>query len=722
MRRRTLVSFVLLAIAALAFAIPQRVRAQPLPEILISPSTATVPSGATFTLMVNFTNFSNTEEGRFTLWNIFVETGNNIISPTAITLVETFNGTATVVTNCINDSGVNCGAGDGPGVAHSEVEGTDATYGNGTLFSITYKAIAGGTTQVGYVPGSTVHEPDGDSIISCQNQPALCVAGSVSVTDFGLSSSPSAVGPIAASANGLSTITVFPINGFTGTVNLATAAPSGVSASLGSGSVSITSTAHNDTLTVKSATDGLYYVNITGSSPGYESHVISVEVIVGLNYTLNASPATIGPLAPSTSGISTITITGMNGFSGTVQLALSSPAAVTASLNATSINISPSTPSSAVQLTLQGTSVGNFPVDVIGSCAGFPNRTAVVTLEISGFAVSATPNSLGPLNASAAGSSIVTVTGLNGFSGTVILSLTPSSGLQTSLNETSVDINSITTTASALLTVSSSVPGAYTVTVTGSLVGFPSQNASVTVSVVGFSMTANPTALENLLPGVAGTSVLTIDSVNGFTGTVNLVVAPSSGFSASLSASSVVLTSVVTSQTVQLTVTEAAGTLVGNYAVIVTGSSPGFSSFNLMVMAGVPLIVSVGTPSLSATSVTVGDMVVVNFTLTGNGVSSTTVPVALEWGNSIVAQENVTLLSGQSTQVSLKWDTTGFSAGSKTLSISTSGTVKNGPVVTLSSANSLPFSITSGYFLIILGIVAGFVISCLSILLRRRKR
>src|SRR5439155_10893853 len=85
-------------------------------------------------------------------------------------------------------------------------------------------------------------------------------------------------------------------------------------------------------------------------------------------------------------------------------------------------------------------------------------------------------------------------------------------------------------------------------------------------------LASNPARLS-FTPGQSSTSTITVTSLGGFSGTVNLAVSVNPiGPSASISPSSETITS-GGSATATLSVSSAANTLAGNYVVNVTGTS-----------------------------------------------------------------------------------------------------------------------------------------------------
>src|SRR5438093_8403396 len=170
--------------------------------------------------------------------------------------------------------------------------------------------------------------------------------------------------------------------------------------------------------------------------------------------------------------------------------------------------------------------------------------------------MTASPSSIN-IQASFSATSTLSITSINGFSGTVTLTATVSpSGPGLSLSPTSITL-APGQTLNAVLTVSTSTstpPDIYTITVNGTS-GSLTQFARVTVTVNAlpppdFTITANPVSLT-IQAGSSGTSSISLTSINGFTGTVNLIfgITPY-GQTTSLSATSITLSSGKTSTTI----------------------------------------------------------------------------------------------------------------------------------------------------------------------------
>ncbi len=191
------------------------------------------------------------------------------------------------------------------------------------------------------------------------------------------------------------------------------------------------------------------------------------------------------------------------------------------------------------------------------------------------FTITANPTAIGPLNTRVSGTSTITVAPTNGFSGAVTLSAAPSSGLNTSILPSSIPGGSGTAT----LSVNSTRPGSYSVTVTGT--GSPGSHfttVTATVVVPDFKITLSSSSLT-VAPGSSDTLTVTLTSLNGFSGTVSLTSTLSSpGPQVTFSPTSVLLSSSGSmSSTLSLSAASAGAysTSVsqGNYSVNVTGTS-----------------------------------------------------------------------------------------------------------------------------------------------------
>jgi subtilase family serine protease len=141
----------------------------------------------------------------------------------------------------------------------------------------------------------------------------------------------------------------------------------------------------------------------------------------GPNFMLAASPATLN-VSQGQSKITTITLTPVNGFTGTVNLAvtvLGQVAGVTATLSQATVTSAGPAPTLTVSTT-SSTPGGNFQIVVTGTSAGLTHST-YITLALPGFTIQ-TPGSVF-LNQASTASAAITIVPVNGFAGSVSFSV-----------------------------------------------------------------------------------------------------------------------------------------------------------------------------------------------------------------------------------------------------------------------------------------------------------
>jgi len=262
----------------------------------------------------------------------------------------------------------------------------------GTLFhDITSGSCTGDSSATGYDLCTGWGSPKTNGLINL-------LAGS-GTPSFTLSASPSSL-TITQGSNGTSTITVNPLNGFTGSVTLAASGlPSGVTATFGTNPTTSTSLL---TLTASStATTGTATVTITGTSGSLQATTnisLTVNPAASPNFTISASPTSL-TIVQGNNGTSTITITSQNSFNSATTLTTSGlPSGVTAGFST-----NPVTP----------------PAN--------GNATSTLTLTASSTATT--------------GTSTVTVTGTSGslvHSTNITLTVNPSGGAQTAVYDTAL--------------------------------------------------------------------------------------------------------------------------------------------------------------------------------------------------------------------------------------------------------------------------------------------
>ena len=525
-------------------------------------------------------------------------------SPAAITIAPGTSGVSQI--NLAASGGFNDAVTFSTGVLPSGITASFSTPSITGSGSTTLTLTTSSTTALQTYP-ITVQGASSSQTVS------LTLNLTVAPPDFSLSAS-TTLATVATGGSVGATITVAPLYGFTGVVNLtATGMPSGVSASFSPTSLTASG---NSTLTLaaqSTAAPGTYSITVQGAS-GTLTHTASfILVVTGApDYTLSATPAAVSP-GVGGSASSTIAVAALNGFSGEVSLAASGmPSGVTASFAPPSIT---GFGVSALTLTVSGsTASGMYPITVQGT-SGSLLHTVTVTLTVNGtpgtpdYTLSATPATVSTAVSSSASSTIV-VSALSGFSGAVNLTASGMpSGVTASFAPAAVTgsgASTLTLTASA-----SAAVGTYPIVVKG-VSGSLSHTitVSLTVASADFTLSASPTVVM-VSPGGSATSTITIGVVSGFSGSVNLTATGlPAGVTASFSPPSVTgagsstLTVVTSANTppvgFSVNVQGVSGILVHTAAVAVTFQASIVLPANVPVLlpgSSVPYPVTLGAPA-----------------------------------------------------------------------------------------------------------------------------
>jgi hypothetical protein len=185
------------------------------------------------------------------------------------------------------------------------------------------------------------------------------------------------------------------------------------------------------------------------------------------------------------------------------------------------------------------------------------------------FSLSATPPSQ-TITAGGTATYTATASPLNGFSGTVGLTLSGCPANSTcTLNPTSVTLPPAQTSTLTVQTTSSTPGGTYTLTITGTN-GSLVHTTTVTLIIPDFSISASP-ASQTYAAGGTATYKATVASLNGFSGTVGLILSGCPANSTcTLNPTSVTLPPTRTST---LTVATTKTTPGGTYTLTITGTS-----------------------------------------------------------------------------------------------------------------------------------------------------
>lgn len=208
--------------------------------------------------------------------------------------------------------------------------------------------------------------------------------------NFTLSANPNSLS-VQQGSQGSTTITVNPSGGFSGSVNFSTSTlPTGVTANFNPNPSGTTSTL---TFTVgASAATGTTSVTVTGMSGSITTTtMVSLTVVAAgsQNFTLSAKPSSVS-VTQGHSATSTITITPVNGFSGSVTLSTSAlPSGVTAGFSP-----NPATSTSTLTFTASASAAtGTTSVTVTGISGSLTNTTGVsLTVNVATGTITVTPS------------------------------------------------------------------------------------------------------------------------------------------------------------------------------------------------------------------------------------------------------------------------------------------------------------------------------------------
>jgi hypothetical protein len=351
---------------------------------------------------------------------------------------------------------------------------------------------------------------------------------------------------IAQGASRTFTVTPSSANHFTGSVQVSLSGlPTGVTVSPATATVAVGSSTTFTLAASAGAAVGATTVKVFGAS-GTLSTSISVALTVTAteteppppppaspDFTLLASPATLS-LVPGASGQVTLTSAPLNGFSGTIAVAVSGlPTGVTASPS--TITVTPNNPLVVTLTAAASAPATATPVRVsFAGTSGSLSHTASIQLTVTAvtptgpdFSITATPNTMVVAQGNLSDPVQIGVTGTNGFAGDVAFTV---SGLPSGVTviPTSGTLQSGLTEPILFEVAADATVGNATVTITGTS-GVLSRKATVTLTVTGpppadfVAVALSPTS-ETITVGSIGTVSVTATATDGYTGTVNVSV------------------------------------------------------------------------------------------------------------------------------------------------------------------------------------------------------
>lgn len=411
--------------------------------------------------------------------------------------------------------------------------------GASAVATVSTNGAASGTSSVSFTAAS--------GAASASTTASLTV-GNISITSSGLSQTVN--GGTAASAS--YALTLNSLGGFSGTVALACAAPTGsaVTSSCAPASVVVpVGGSATTTLTISNAatvSPGSYPIPITATGPGVTRTVTPALVIA--DYTLSAAPASVLALAGGTSAPLTITGSTSSGFNGAVTFApadvsgLPPGATVTYSASSIVVRLGSTTNLTGLSINVPGsTSPGTYAITAIGRSGSLAHSLSF-SLVVSGFGLNVNaPGASISMVAGATGTFNLAAQSLSGFSGTVNLAAaitgttaTGSPSFPTlALSALSVPLSSGTQSAFTLTaqTTNLDTPATYTITVTATA-------GAITKTTILTLVVAPPPPdfdIVNFTPSTTTQSVFAIntsafvESVGGFNSPITVIASQVSG-------------------------------------------------------------------------------------------------------------------------------------------------------------------------------------------------
>ena len=338
------------------------------------------------------------------------------------------------------------------------------------------------------------------------------MVGTFIVSDFGVSSSPFSL-TIPQGSNANSTVSITSLNNYAGAVTLSATPPTswpppffGVNpVPISSG---MTSTSKLTIYVPPGTSPGPYGVTVTASD-SFISHSTNVAVNVPApSFTVSASPATL-TINSGSSGTSTITVAGSYGFSGTVSLSATVPSGrATTILSSASVMLS-ATATSATSMLTVSSALGMFNVTVTAT-SGSTAPSTLVAVNGPDFSIKTSPSTVS-LSQGSSAMLAITLSSVNGFSGFVALSASPSTGgPPVTVSPTSLQVPSsgsvsatLTVTASSSGTYSTPIsPGSYTITLNATM-GSLSHTETIPLTVTSLPSGAGILTSPIVIGGIA---------------------------------------------------------------------------------------------------------------------------------------------------------------------------------------------------------------------------
>src|SRR5437660_655561 len=402
------------------------------------------------------------------------------------------------------------------------------------------------------------------------------------VQDFGIVASSPA--PVNAGSSAASTITISATNHFAGSVNLTDTVPSGLTC----GTIAPNSVTGSGTATVScnATAAGNYTLTLTGTS-GSLAHS-AITLFQFRDFTIAATSVVAANVG--TSSTSTLTVSALNHFSGTVTLTETVPSGLTCG----TIMPASVTGSGSATISCSASLTNNYTLTMTGT-NGLLVHNATTIFQFWDFTASASLPA--PVNAGTSAVSTITITPINHFNGVVSLTDNASSGLSCG----TISPISITGSVTATVSCNATVSGNYTLTVTGTN-GALSHSATIVISVQDYTITAN---IANVVvnAGSTGSAVITITPLNHFSGTVSLSASGTTGLTLGINPTS------IPGGSGTATLTFSSNT-VGNYTVTINSSNGTLTRSITLTVQVVDFAIAAGPSTVTIKARAIGNSTV----------------------------------------------------------------------------------------------------------------
>jgi uncharacterized membrane protein len=399
------------------------------------------------------------------------------------------------------------------------------------------------------------------------------------IPDFYMYSSPvSLTVPIGSSQN--ASIGVASLAGFNGTVSLSLSVPTELtSANLVLQQLSIKSGQLNATKLMvevpSSAAARSYTIKVNGTS-GALSHCSYVVVnVVKPDFSLYASPSYMS-IGVGTSQNSTLRLSSLYGWNGTVALSASTPSGIELSPLTSSIDVKSRQPNTvAMKVTVPSTSLARtYTITITASSGSLTHSTNLTVCAFSpDFTIYANPNCLSvPVGTST--NTTVRISSQWRYNGTIALSANAPEGWTAPTflaNPLSVNSTANNATTLTVFVPSTAKAGTYIVKVLGTdgvLTHYT--NVTVRTNVPDFAISANPSYIYVPLGTTANTTIR-LTARNYFNGTVTLSTNTPTSVVPNLQSSSLKIN--LTNNSTILSISVSPDTPTGTYILKVSGTS-----------------------------------------------------------------------------------------------------------------------------------------------------